>query len=298
LSGLKKISRAISGKTDDVIAGIFVNDLNVNSSRVKNAGNPISKFNGVLNIQTPLSAIKWLSKKTFDNNGSPFVVHQTVSTGNIFIASYLDMLSAKPFGSYWFDHTFTSTPGTSAAFAEQSSRILSLQSNIALNRFEQARSGAFASRTNFLDVASKTYYSRDFSTKEKTTGLNFFTGRPTEKPSPLTSLQDASINEVSLNTLAYHGPDQNNARSGGFDVAVQKAYAAMANSESWSHVIVLHGNFELNPGRIIELNIPQAYAGAAPSVLDSNMSGKYLIRHVVHSFDQGTYQSTLKVIRV
>ena len=302
ISGLKKISRAISGNTADLIAQILHDDLNIDASRIVREGEPTSKFSGVLNIQTPLAAVKWLIKKTFDSNGSPYFIHQPISTGKLIIRPYLDLIKNQDsYATYTRDYAAVSNAGTRSGFVEGASKILEMKSNLGFNRLSQAQRGAFASSTNFLDVSTKTYWNRKFNNASSGNGLSFLTDKSTESGSKLSALSDCSINEVHVNTLAF-GPDGDGARTGGFDQAVHNAYSAMAQSESYSHALVLNGDFELNPGRLITLQIPRSinpelHPESRSDLTDLSLSGQYLIKNTVHSFQSGTYHSAIKVIR-
>ena len=75
-------------------------------------------------------------------------------------------------------------------------------------------------------------------------------------------------------------------------------------AENISHSCTLYGDFNLNPGRKITINIPAA-AGAETSDgskvgvtdLDSNLSGDYTIAVAIHIFKNGEYTTKLKLIK-
>jgi hypothetical protein len=75
-------------------------------------------------------------------------------------------------------------------------------------------------------------------------------------------------------------------------------------SENISHSCSLYGDFKLNPGRKITINIPAA-EGATTSDgstvgstdLDSDLSGDYTIAVAIHIFKNGEYTTKLKLIK-
>jgi len=75
-------------------------------------------------------------------------------------------------------------------------------------------------------------------------------------------------------------------------------------SENISHSCSLYGDFNLNPGRKITINIPAA-EGAETSDgskvgstdLDSDLSGDYTIAVAIHIFKNGEYTTKLKLIK-
>jgi hypothetical protein len=305
LSGLKKISRAVSGKTDDIIVKVLTNDLNFPKSRIITKGVVTSRFNGIITTQSPLSAVRWLAQRTFDANSSPFFVHSTISTGNIMIASYVDLIAEKSYGKYVYEKTAKSGSHDSQDYAERAQKILQLKSILSLNKLQQAQNGGFASLANYTDIATKTHYVRNFSLNETSgsspfsSGIKFYTNQPTDNPVALNQLAGASIKHVPMNSLSQ-GLTLDNPIAGGYAQAINRAQAYMTNSETYAHDIVLHGNFELNPGRMIDVEIPKSITeitGNSGSQRDAYLSGKYLIRSTVHSFDHGVYTTALKIIR-
>jgi hypothetical protein len=64
----------------------------------------------------------------------------------------------------------------------------------------------------------------------------------------------------------------------------------------------VYGDFDLNPGRRITIEIPKSvnqgdYAGASGDELDRSMSGDYIVAVVAHSFTNGVYTSKVKIIK-
>jgi len=75
-------------------------------------------------------------------------------------------------------------------------------------------------------------------------------------------------------------------------------------SENISHSCTLYGDFNLNPGRKITINIPAADGGKSIdggkvgiTDLDSNLSGDYTIAVAIHIFKNGEYTTKLKLIK-
>lgn len=75
-------------------------------------------------------------------------------------------------------------------------------------------------------------------------------------------------------------------------------------SENISHSCSLYGDFKLNPGRKITINIPAAEGpkssdgtAAGSTDLDSDLSGDYTIAVAIHIFKNGEYTTKLKLIK-
>ena len=80
------------------------------------------------------------------------------------------------------------------------------------------------------------------------------------------------------------------------------AFRALANT--YSHDIVLYGDFGLNPAKKIELKFPKAIAPEDrkdilddDDIYDQKLSGKYFVASVQHKFEGGEYYSHVRVKR-
>ena len=201
--------------------------------------------------------------------------------------------------------------------------ILSVSSDLKLNKSIQSRRGAFASRNNFLDYSNKTYTPDDYSYSK-----NFLTKKPTlEKHGTisdyfkigdenLTDFKESHCEYISLNHKAFgdkntwYNEDKENTPSGFNYNNMSKgsrqflnAYQALLNT--MTHDIRLNGNFKLNAGKKIELVFPKAidpYAytdklGVDEDHVNKLLSGNYLITSVVHEFEDNEYYVDVRVKR-
>ena len=209
--------------------------------------------------------------------------------------------------------------------------ILSVSSDLKLNKSIQSRRGAFASRNNFLDYSNKTYTPDDYSYSK-----NFLTKKPTlEKhgilsdlfeigDENLTDFQESHCEYISLNHKEFgvvdpvtklekntwYNEDKENTPSGFNYNNMSKgsrqflnAYQALLNT--MTHDIRLNGNFKLNAGKKIELVFPKAidpYAytdklGVDEDHVNKLLSGNYLITSVVHEFEDNEYYVDVRVKR-
>jgi hypothetical protein len=76
------------------------------------------------------------------------------------------------------------------------------------------------------------------------------------------------------------------------------------NLESINHDISLFGDFELNPGKMINIFIPKAIDPSIQrdvlknnkdEIFDEQMSGKYLITSCIHTFKGGEYFTNVRI---
>jgi hypothetical protein len=237
----------------------------------------------------------------------------------------------KVFNTYYDRRESTNKPGTEAGsdldYQQREQTILSVASNLKLNKSIQSRRGAFASRNNFLDYSNKTYTTEDYDYSE-----NFLTKKPTlEKhgilsdqfkigDENLTDFKESHCEYMSLNHNSfgdkntwYKESDKENTPSGFNYNNMSKgsrqflnAYQALLNT--MTHDIRLNGNFKLNAGKKIKLMFPKAIDPAVYSQYTNNekdlnghvnnfLSGKYLITSVVHEFEDDEYFVEVRVKR-
>ena len=317
-SALTKISRSITGNTSENIKNIFVNDLLVSNDKFLITGEPSSNFSGVLPINTPIKNAEWLTKRTFDKTGSPFMLFQTVN-GNVQLSSLLSLISDKTnpnYKTYVYRSQYHEKPGTNEGFNEQSDRILTITSNLKLDKVAQARKGAFASETRYVDIANKNITVRNFDhSKEGSKELSLGKGKTYSSdfgvfrngsPMTLNNMPQASINYVYTNPSSYGFGSENS--NSALAESQHKAKSIISNLQNESHDIIVYGDLYLNAGRKISINIPKAvsyynqkaFRGNADTKLnkfDSTLSGKYIVFKATHRFEQGVYTTQLTIGR-
>lgn len=316
LSMLKRISRSVKGNVAENIRKIFENDLNVTKVIVR--GSCSTAFDGILTIQSPLKAVEWLRKKAYDVNGAPFFVYVTISSGVVLISSLTTLLKGPLYSTYRYHQFLKNTAATPESYAESMSRVLNMKSNIKLDKLKQATEGGFANRTDVTDYAKKSFISKIFDYSkddtvaknrllENTTygqAMNFFSKGKTSPAANLTGSPDASRSLLSVNTDANSNGAPNS--SGPLAENIGRAKSYLANLESMNHEIEVYGDFRLNPGRKIKIEVPKSSNPTEYNTninksnteeLDLSLSGEYLVAVAVHSFKEGVYTSRLKIIK-
>jgi len=310
----------VDSLTSDEISNIVSNDLGSDTFIMNNP--PITRFKGIINTQTPLDAIEWLRKKTYDEKQAPYYFFQTLN-GDINLSSHTELVEQTAYYDYHSTRDFTSDPNSEADYLERKHRILEITSDLKLGKIFQAIDGAYSSENFYLDVGNKTFTSTEFSYSGKfikgegkappaRVGLD--PANSLGKKSPISSdflIGDATINEnyqshyeyVSTNAFAFGDTDKNynemKKESGG----ITKAY--VENLESVTHDLKLFGDFELNAGVVIDVILPRAMSPEVQKkvladpygYVDKHLSGKYLITSSIHTFDDGEYFTEVKVKR-
>lgn len=290
----------------------------MNVTKVLNQGSCTSAFDGIITIQSPLKAVEWLRQKAYDADGAPFFVYNTIATGIVKINSLTRLIKAPLYNTYTYRQFLTNSPSNLESYAEAMSRILNMRSNIKLDKLTQATEGGFANKTEITDYAKKTFIAKIFNLSKDSSvsanklsatsaygeAVNFFTNGISTKPQSLTSLPDASRSMLSTNSSANGNGNPSSAQIMSETLGRAKSY--IANMQSMNHEIEVFGDFRLNPGRKIKIEIPksadineynQNINKNNTELLDNSLSGEYLVAVAVHSFKDGIYKSRLKIIK-
>lgn len=310
-SRLTKISRSFTNTIDQEIKRIITEDLAFSNFEVN--GIVESRMKGIIRWQTPLEAIEWLRRKTYDEARSPFFFYHSIDN-KIRLSSLHNLITAKEYHTYYDTREFNYAPYEEEDYDQRVSRILDVASNLKLGKVYQGINGGWASENNYLDYSYKTYtkydynYDNDFN---QSLTLNKKTPLSTQfevNGQKLNLMPKAHLEHISINNLSYGEEDINynklKEKTQGKTKAIEEAL------ETASHDIKLFGDFDLNPGTVINLKFPKAVDPAVMKKLlanmknkptgqkdlwDNHLSGRHLITSVNHIFEDGEYFSEVRV---
>jgi len=321
ISSHKKISRSYEyQQTGKIISNILERDCNLALSKYAFSGETESKIKWNCPYMTPFTALEQIRARSYDSSGSPFYLFHTIFDRMNFV-SHSAMVSEPVYQTYFDARQFSSDPNTAKDFVERATRILECTSNIHQSKIEQSRAGAYSSENYSLDYTSKdysqsvyTYKHDDISTLEENPTISekfvFSDGvnTPVKGAKDFTS---AHVEYIPINSGAYKNEIQDPTDTGLLyndltkkSIAKLNSYRAIANNVT--HDITLHGDLQLNPGRVIQLLFPKAldpeqlkeYLDTdASDVYDRSLSGKYFIASVEHMFESGQYYVKCRVKR-
>ena len=251
--------------------------------------------------------------KTHDEAFSPFFLYHSLDN-KIRLSSLHNLVTAKDYHTYFDTREFSYEPYTKEDYDERVSRILDVASNLKLGKVYQGANGAWASENNYLDYSYKTYTKYDYNYEN-----DFNQGLTLNQKTPLSTqfningetlnlLPKSHIEYTSINNLSYGEEDVNynklKENTNGKTRAIEEVL------ETVSHDIKLFGDFDLNPGTVINLKFPKAVDPAimkgllrnmankptsARDLFDDHLSGRHLITSVNHLFEDGEYFSEVRV---
>lgn len=309
-SSLMNICRPLNDgiSLDKNIETIFKEDLGIKDFVL--AGDPYIKFKGIINIQRPLKAADWLRSRCFEENGSPFFLHNDITKPNTILLSSWKTLSIAPSVATYNFQAFNESgmTGTQTYTDKERRRILSLTSNFKFDRLATANSGGYAGRVNVTDFSAKVYYTLDFKgteTKDWKPLKYAVKDRSGNQPAggvTMHSIPDANITSIHVN----HAVDDSNISNDGVYNSITsserympQARALYARIAEASHEIIVYGNTKLLPGAKIKLVVPKPVRnGDGSSQEDSVSSGEYIVLVSAFIFLDGTFTNKLKLCKL
>lgn len=297
VSKSKRLSRSFTGKSTDIISNIYNNELNGNLQVEDDSSEGVVKV--VIPNYTVFDSINWMLQKTAKNNGSPFFVYETAKDG-MFLDSYDNMIGKEIYDKYLHAYTFNNKTYSEEDFKQRRIRIQSVSSDLGFSTFSGFSDGAYTARTHKIDYSQKKYETKDFNV--------FNDNVPSIDSSPILD-QSFSIGSESSNTLKNPKNFYMNINSYSYkDANVKNVYeqysdqiakknSILTNLNQLSHTITLRGDFNLQPGKMIEIDLPKATDPKAgeDGTRDDLLSGKYLVVGTKHRFDKDGYKVDLKL---
>ena len=309
VSKFKKISRAFNGKISDFIESVLKNDLNYLSLELGSDSTGSAAF--IVPNMEPIDAMHWALRRAFTQEGSPFYLFQTLD-GKIHLKSQADLVRQDPYREYtqakFFQYDLDKN--IKEAYNERASRILSIVSDLNMSKPMQAMNGAFASRSEYIDISTKTVESFTFDYLEKFGQFPSLEGYPLLSPQFEIENQEyantyerCKINYIPINSLAFS--NVGNYHSSASRGVLNYAQSQLENLDTQQHTITLNGDFKLNCGKIVSLKLPpsvdpkpekQNSHSSDNSQIDDYLSGNYISSSVVHNFAE-EYFIEMKVKR-
>ena len=248
--------------------------------------------------QTYSEAIMQMLSKTAAPNGAPFFCYETFIGGNSVLNSYNNMISTEEADTYTQSFFLRANAMTNESFEEQRLRILEISSNLGFSPYKGFRDGSYVTRTHILDWTSKTYQLQDFNamrddiqTMDKDLIMH-----PDFSVSGVDYTNTPDIHNLyyAVNRQAMSDRDEVNIHMHMPYVGAKKR-AIISNLGQIEHIVRVHGDPRLLPGRQVGIVIPRP--GTEDGTRDEMLSGRYLIVSSIHTFNNDGYYTRLKLAR-
>jgi hypothetical protein len=333
LSRLQQISESVKGDPVDAIEEIFKTYLASPSFNYQSKERHpciVDNLKAVITKRTPLQAVEYLRGLCYDKERSPFFIYTTLQNEEIIARSWADIIGSanKVYGSYQLKPFVEEGIGTVENLRELRSKIISLNSNIKLDKLSQAVAGGVGSVIEVVDFENRAYIEQKeyYDTKriQQNTRVNSedFNFRYLQYLDDLNNGGEEIINNIvndptASRSLRYlpndpypvYGPYEESSgrmkRIGGYASparikATFLAYAKkyFANMESAVHEIGVYGDPNLSAAKKIKIEIPKAVdTNERNPGIDNSLSGIYVISTSAHIFENGIYTNKLRIIK-
>jgi len=309
-SELKNISRGFDGPLINEIRRIVEKDL---STPLRVYGDSTTRSSGVYGWMSPMNQAMEFTNALSSPDGSPFYLYHDIHD-NLNLRSYESIVNRTPYHTYYERVYREDGIGNNEVNeAESAYTIQELKSFLGLDRVANAKHGAYASSNSFFDLSTRTILRRkfDYNRNFQRNFQGFLTGRTNHQDnySPLGDTKNFSDSPemVQNNSLLNRHNFNGNQNLSELEFAVGAVMDSFtANLDTISHEMTVAGDLLLNPGQVIELDLPKAtdlarlrsYYGDDVNLTDSVLSRKYMVTTSIHNIEMGSgnYQTVCKIV--
>lgn len=298
-----RISKSVNGTAGQIMKDIAENYM---GAAVTKMDSTIGTMHAIVPNLRANDAVNWIQKVAYDSYSSPVYFFETLLDG-LQIRGHTNLLDEEDLPTlYKHQSLFSADIDSTSDYFERKSRILNISSAVGLSKLAGISRGAWGSTTIHIDPFNKVF--------EQVMHEDERERRHQLEPHKLTSdqyqLANKTVNDLSKSTVI----SSVNIKEA-FDAGVTynelipsfapKKKIILQNMESISHVVKLHGDPELRPGRKINIQLPISTDPAldnleqiADSKFDQYVSGRYMIVSAIHQFDEkGGYFTEIKIKR-
>jgi len=297
INNIKVLKRPFSGTIGDLISKIIKTDLNSEAHFINKSSKGL--IQGIYPRLRPLSAITWLLKHSYEDS-TPFFFYETLANG-IICDSYKNLIAKDVLDEY---NNFPNYKSDRIAdpvkvYEEERKKIVKVNSNMNISKYNLSSRGAFGSQLHKIDIFNKTYEKTGYNYKKM---LKLNEHDPIIDAIQVGGRKLSEWNEgknyfVSLNTGAFESRDNYHKPT---DTSLLKAEAYLANMDTIVQEIVIPGDFTMETGSTIDLNIlksadiTEEQIEGETNLKDNILSGKHLITGIVHRFNSEGYFMNVK----
>jgi len=300
ISQMKSISRSFNSNSNALVRDICLNDLKY-TGETNFSDKNLPVISGIYPNLKPLDTIHWLLRN-IDDEDTPFFFYETAAEG-LQLNSYNQLSEQEVFKKYNNSPFYINKFETKEHFKEAQCKIIDMSSDFDMRKFDQIGDGAFSAIVHNVDIANKKYTINNFDHSLKNNiKLNDYAG-----VSKNIKFDDTALNEsygskeffVSSNSKSFEGEKITYHEKIKDSISAKNSY--FQNIRFMGLEIELYGDFNLCPGKIIELKIVKSTdanileSNQKEGMIDKHLSGKYLVAAVEHVFDGNEYRCLVSI---
>jgi hypothetical protein len=300
---LNEVTRSFDGPLIEEIEKLLT-ESGIEEKNMEMATDNITAAKGIIPRQKSIHALEWFRSRTVNGTESPLYVYQTID-GKIHLKFYSDLIVEKVYGKYEDARFYSFNAQSFDDYKQRARRILSCASNLRFGKLFQSQAGAYASSMETVDIAKKIANTKDYGyniEEMRRIGNQPFTAQAIIQDKSLNERYDARTSRVSLNSLAFGDQDTGGSMNTN---QLRASYEQKNRSfteclETMTHEIKIYGDYEFNPGKMIDITFPKSIdpqANDDEDYVDKSMSGKYIVTAVTHTFTKGEYYINARVKR-
>ena len=283
-----RISRSVSGTIPEIIGTLFGEISNTDSlDTIDDSAE--GNFKMVLPNLPYSKTFLLLLNKCQKNNGTPFYLYETL-WHDVILTSYEEMIGRTEFDTFYQSSYDNTDALTEKSFNYNRTRIRDITSNLGVSTFEGMTTGAYLSRTHTIDYSVKDYDYIDYSIFDnnniKMDKNPILSDQLTVSNKSITEYNNPKQYYVSKNSLSFgEGVDNLNNR---FDSSVAYKAMVLRNQYALSHTITIGGDTRVRVGECIRIELPSANDpdNSREEIVDTLLSGNYIVTSIAHNFDR------------
>lgn len=304
LAKFKKVSKSYTDNAINVVKNILTEDLAYDPTKIYVSEAGSRSLSMVIPYMDPLEAISWVLRRSFDQNSAPIYCYETLFYKMV-IESHSDLVSTENSAHRSFTEgkffSYPSEEGSLEYYRQQLGRILKIGSELKMSKLSSGAAGAFSSKTDYVDIAKKTYASDIFDYDQMFGDMVWFENGKTlstefRPERSLNEYYESRINSIPLNTLAFsEDGSKQNYHDSATGNKLNKAISYLENSDTMTHDLLIYGDLTLTSGMTVELNMTKSVdptlrvdgdvARSGPE-RDEFLSGTYLVTGIKHNFSK------------
>lgn len=287
------LTSRLTGSTSDLIQKIY--DEHLNYRKDLYTEEHTTKATVLPNHWSALKTINWLATGGYREVPNTLFFEGNKNFYCISIDALIRTQREKIYGTY------TLTPNATSQSATDLSQYFNIKNIAKMSFFDVLKGQDFGYYANKLithDVVTKQYKEWPFDYAEKRKGQNNLEG--IESPQLFRDVTPKDPNNYrrvrSIDSKLWNDYTDRQYQN----------WASLRNSllyeaQSSRYVIEVHGRTDIEVGKVIQCDIPKSIAKddrtTLTSILDPQLSGKYLITHIRHEFALGKHIMLLEIMK-